>query len=455
MILILAGVSVCLVSRSCTTGALAMFVAGLGWLASVRIASAGLRDPRLIVAGAIALRLLAWTSGPRLSDDVYRYVWEGELILAGKSPYAFAPSDPDLAGERARWPALYERVNHKEVSAVYPPITQAAGAVSVLIARPLSIAPEVGGVFVLRVLFGACDLLVLWPLSRLLRREGLPASLSVVWAWCPFLPLEFAGSAHFDSLGVLLLMCALVLATRSMPKAGGQGSTPRRPWIGFGVLSAAVLVKYLPILALPALLRGERWRSSLRRAGLVAAACGLSFVPFLFMSGAERGLFRGLSQYGLRWESTSLVFRWLDQASRSILVRCPDLYDPQWMPRCIAALLWFAAGLRAWMSSRDPIRATGSFIGAFLVLSPALHPWYLAWMLPFVALRSSGAWLWLFAAAPLMYWPLDGWRERGVWVEPVWLWPVIALPFFALLAREAFLDRRGRRLVPSPGPALQ
>jgi hypothetical protein len=65
-------------------------------------------------------------------------------------------------------------------------------------------------------------------------------------------------------------------------------------------------------------------------------------------------------------------------------------------------------------------------------------------MLPFLALRFSAAWAWLVVAAPLLYWPLPRWKTEGVWSEPTWLWPVVALPFFALLLLEALaLARAG------------
>src|SRR5207244_12989540 len=89
----------------------------------------------------------------------------------------------------------------------------------------------------------------------------------------------------------------------------------------------------------------------------------------------------------------------------------------------------------------DLVQGTGLAIAGFLVLSPTLHPWYLAWIAPFVALRPSLAWCVLIAAAPLLYAPLAGWQHEGKWIEPAWEWPVVALPFFALLFLERLLPK--------------
>ena len=81
-------------------------------------------------------------------------------------------------------------------------------------------------------------------------------------------------------------------------------------------------------------------------------------------------------------------------------------------------------------------------MGGFLLLTPTLHPWYLAWIVPFLALRPMLGWSLLVALAPLLYWPLARWRAEGVWSEPGWLWPVLVL---ALLGGGVFEILRARR----------
>jgi hypothetical protein len=90
-----------------------------------------------------------------------------------------------------------------------------------------------------------------------------------------------------------------------------------------------------------------------------------------------------------------------------------------------------------WRARVGLLRASWLLLAAYLVLSPALHPWYLAWALPFLAIHPSRAWSWLVSAAPLCYWMLGRWRAEGVWQEPAWLWPALALPFGVLLLLDA------------------
>jgi len=410
----------------------AIGVGSLAWLAAVRLAGRGAAPLVVVVAGAIALRLLVLAHDPGLSDDAPRTVWEGTVVLDGTSPYAFAPDSLDvteLTELRGVEPELYEALNNRDVSAAYPPVTQAAGALVVLVARAFG-RGGIDAVLFVRIFFALCDLLVLWPLVVLLRRARLPPGLAVVWGWSPLVGLEFAGSGHFDSLGILLLVAALA----ALPHAGrlrGGGAA-------LVLLAGAILVKFLPLCALPFVTRRTKLWSTAWRALVVLALCALGFAPLVLMEGGLSGLTSGLSEYGLRWESTSLVYRWIEPAFAAAFERDGGGLDPRRLGRLTIAVVWAAWGLLTWRRKKSPVAATGTLIGAFLVLSPTLHPWYLTWILPFLALQprslARSAWLLLVAASPLFYLTLVRWRSEGVWEEPAWLWPAIAVPFLLLLA---------------------
>ena len=93
-----------------------------------------------------------------------------------------------------------------------------------------------------------------------------------------------------------------------------------------------------------------------------------------------------------------------------------------------------AVGYVLWTKRCDALRAAFALIGLFLLLSPTLHPWYVTWIVPFLAFERSRAAHWLVVVAPLSYVLLPRWVNEGVWSEPAWLWPVVALPLLGLLA---------------------
>ena len=54
----------------------------------------------LILLGGIGIQVAAVCAPPRLSDDLYRYIWDGRVQAAGIDPYAYVPAARQLTGLR-------------------------------------------------------------------------------------------------------------------------------------------------------------------------------------------------------------------------------------------------------------------------------------------------------------------------------------------------------------------
>src|SRR5215471_7773981 len=79
---------------------ISLCVAGAMWLLAVVIVRHGRLSRRaiwLVLAVAVAMRLLTLAAPPMLSSDVYRYVWDGRMQLAGINPYRYLPIADELA----------------------------------------------------------------------------------------------------------------------------------------------------------------------------------------------------------------------------------------------------------------------------------------------------------------------------------------------------------------------
>ena len=414
--------------------AAAAAAAGAAWCAALATAARApgeLLGARALVASALALRLAVAGADLGLSDDQNRYAFEGELVRAARSPYAHAPADAEVADLAARMPRTFAALNHPEVPAAYPPATELLFGLGTGLARLARLAtgrayePDRHAAAGVRLVFAAFDVAVLAPLLALLAALGRRRTLALAWAWSPLVAVEFAGSAHFDSAGIFALVLALALRAR-----GGRGASASA-----GVaLGCAALVKYLPIAALAFLARGSGGRRFL---AAFLATCAALALPFLAFEPAGFGGGRGLAAYALRWESTSLVHRFLEAPLAEIWPRDGSWTDPRRLARAALGALWLAALGWLWLRRTEPWRAAGLAIGLFLVLSPTLHPWYATWIVPFVALRPTPAWCWLCAASPALYAPLVSHQRGAGWSEPAWLWPFVALPFFVLAWRTA------------------
>jgi hypothetical protein len=388
---------------------------GLGagaWLAALLLARRVRDSLPVLVAlatGALALRLVFLAGDPGLSDDLERYVFEGARVAEGGDPYAHAPNAPELAEFRTRWRAVHARVNHPDVPAVYPPLAQALHAAVVTLAGGAAGGDRGDGPErarrALRALYAACDLAVLVPLALLLVRRRRPLAWLAAWAWCPWMALEFAGSGHLDALAILATLTALAC----LPPRGL--AAPGRAAGALAAVAVGAATKLLPLAFAPFVLARVRrpWLGALVLALLLALAC----LPFVLLTGAlpRPG---GLGEYAFRWESASLSYRWIEPVFARRHVYDESWTDPRRLARALVLAAWLALALGLWWRRAAPVRATALLVGAFLALTPTLHPWYVAWCVPFLALFPSLAFAALAAAAPLLYWPLGDWRAAGV-----------------------------------------
>lgn len=373
--------------RAALPAASVLVVWGLCALVTAR--ASGAAGLPAVVTLAVALRGLALLTQPQLSDDVYRYVWEGEVWRAGYNPFVSPPDDPALVGLRDEVWAL---VNHREVSSIYPPLAQA-----------LSVVLSFGGVLAWKVAMGAADVgtaVVLW---RRDRRAGL------LWALLPLGAVESAGSGHLEGAGVLCMVLAL----------GG------RAWAAW----AGGMVKLLPgVLLLPLVRR--RWWAWIGWAALSV----LVAAPIL---AAGEGAVRGFETYRAIWAYNGSIYL----VAKAVL--------GEEVARRLLQIVGAAASAWILARSRDPGRIAVWVTGAFVILSPTVHPWYVLWPLAAALWNGLGAWEVLAALIPLSYVVLGTYdAAASTWTEPMWPKLVYYPLFFGLLAREGW-----RRLVlPGPSP---
>ena len=181
------------------------------------------------VAVALALVVRAPLLGTPwlLSDDGWRYLWEGAVLAAGHNPFSHPPLGlPQLD------PELLARVNHPDVPSVYPPLA----LVWFRMLHALGGTP-MGA----QVATGMADLCVVGLLGLNLRARHAPVWPAWLYALHPLPALESASSAHLEAPALALVGLGLLALTRPNGTLGA--------WVGLG---AAALFKLLPGLALPA-----------------------------------------------------------------------------------------------------------------------------------------------------------------------------------------------------------
>ena len=386
--------------------------AGAAYLVLRRGASPG--RPHLILGAALVFRLTLWWSPATLSDDVFRYIWDGRVQLAGINPYLYAPSAPQVAHLRD---ALYPSVNHAAIPTIYPPLAQ-------LFFRAICVFSATPAAFKLALLL--CDWGLCLLLAHALVRRGQDPRRVVLYAWNPLPLVEVAGSGHIDALGVLILFAALYALHNQRWAAAACA------------LAGAFLVKLVPLVLLPTFWRRPRaaWFNFRKRSALLLFPT-LGLLAFWPFASAGEKLATGLLTYVQHWHFNAAaysLFRFVLQPWDGHAYA-----HARWLCTALFALVALGVQIRY----RDPYRAAFATLGAYILLSPTVHPWYLLWVLPFLAFFPSPAWMLLSGLIFLAYEVQIGYGSSGVWREKPWvLWAQYA-PFYLLLC-GAELARRWR-----------
>lgn len=361
-----------------------------------------------------------------LSDDIYRYYWDGKVISNGLNPYAYSPDANQLRFLRdSNW----ERVQNKNVQTMYPPLSQA------VFAAAYSVFPST---FTLRLFSVSFHLLSIWVLILILKELSLDMRYSIIYAWSPLAAIEFANSGHIDSLAVLLTLLSFLFLIR------------RRRMLSSAVLALAVVAKVYPLLFAGLFL--PRWRK--KGALIFAGVIGTLYLPFL---GAGTELFSGFSFFVRRGLFNGSLFPLLLAGLGSIIGKFEALLVSKTLVLLVFVLFLIYLYSRSLQQEENDLllwRYSFWLTGTFLLLSPTMHPWYLTWVLPFLCFFRSAGWILLTGTAILARTVYIGYEATGVWREIWWIrlceyGPPYLLMFYGLTDRIREWKKKESSQLPS------
>jgi alpha-1,6-mannosyltransferase len=369
---------------------IAALLQGGVWAGAALVIARGTGRPSLvlILATAVLLRLGALAAPVYLSDDIYRYIWDGRVQAAGINPYRYIPTDTNLAPLRDE--AIFPNINRNNYApTIYPPAAQMLFLVATRFGETVP---------AIKLVLLAVEAIAIGALLLVLRTTGAPRHNIMFYAWHPLPVWEIAGSGHIDAAVVAFVALALAAAVSG-----------RRAWSG-AALAAATLVKFFPLVLVPALWRPTRsnlgdWRWLSAFIVVVIAA----YLPYLGVGWRVLGF---LPAYMAEENLTSGSGFWLlDVVNRAVPV--PVM---AYLAVVAAIMAGFAIGaLRRGADSRTSMPwATALGTAAMLFASPH-YAWYFVWL---VALLCVAPWwpaFWLTLTAVLLYW------EPKTGNSPLWV----------------------------------
>ncbi|WP_046242661.1 glycosyltransferase 87 family protein [Hymenobacter terrenus] len=325
------------------------------------------------LGAALLFRLIWLPAMPALSDDIYRFRWDGILVANGVNPFRFRPDEiiadgarkaikdePARNRELPQLQQLYRQINSPHYYSVYPPVCQFIfGAAARLF--PTS---DSGFAFSLRVVILMAEVGVAWLLLALLPALGWPPERVLRYFLHPLVITELTGNLHFEGLVFLFVLLALWLLAR-------------QKWgVSAVALGLGVATKLLPLLALPLLWSRLGWRRLVAYSTSSTAILLLLFTPFISVE-----LFINISR------SLKLYFRSFEfNASIYYLLRPIGIWLTTYNQIAIIgpslALVSGLTGLVLAWRERHPTLASLPqtlllMLTAYYALATTVHPWYL------------------------------------------------------------------------------
>ena len=399
---------------------------------------------RWLMGLAVVARLALLPVLPHLSDDIYRFVWDGRLLYQGYDPFAYLPSEiisAENSGDGAVVKArgidqeLYDQLNSPNYYTIYPPVNQGVFALAAWVS-PTSVQ---GSAMVIRTVIILAELMTLWLMIQLLRQKRLPVSDNqkitssfnirhsvfdipkhssstvplqnvLLYALNPLVIIELTGNLHFEALMIAFLLGSVYWLRRNLGLSA----------VLFGL---AVCTKLVPLILLPLYWRRLGWRKTLLFYGLVGLTTAALFFP-LVTPELVAGMQKSIGLYFQKFEFNASVY---------YLIREIGFYRKgyniiaqagRWLAisTFLGIILYAALERNRWL----PAAYSGAWL-IFLLLSTTVHPWYVTPLLAFAVFtpyRYAVAW------SGLIFLTYAGYSTTG-FAENLW---VIGLEYIVVLA---------------------
>jgi alpha-1,6-mannosyltransferase len=317
------------------------------------------------IGAAIVFRALLLFSVPALSDDFYRFIWDGRLLANGYHPFAAVPSyymthPHSIPGIE---PALFNHLNSKNYYTVYPPVSQFIFLLSVKICAD----SVYGSIVVMKLILFAFEAGSIFLISKILLHFKLEAKRVLLYALNPLVIIELTGNLHFEGIMMFFLLLAVWCSLQRKKKFSP---------LFYGL---SICTKLIPLIFLHVLVRICGWRRAAQFWVITAMVSALIFLP-LWNMGIVAGFSTGLGYYFRKFEFNASIY-YLVREAGYLFVNFNIIQIAGWVLALVATSIILAVSLYKVEREAEGIQP-GVFetmlwcLVIFLFFSTTVHPWY-------------------------------------------------------------------------------
>lgn len=319
---------------------------------------------KILLAAAVIFRLLFMFAIPNLSQDFYRFIWDGRLLLERINPYLITPSQYFASGNFP-FPGARELIDGMgSLSAGnptnYPPLNQFFFALAAMLGG----SSILGSVIWMRFFIIAADVGVFYFGRKILKNLNLPESNIFLYLLNPLIIIELTGNLHFEGIMLFFLLAGIYLLQC-------------QKWVFSAcLLAGSIAVKLIPLIFLPLLFRKFGWKKALGYYAVVGILLLLFFLPFLSGAFAEN-FFASINLWFQKFEFNASIYyliRWIGYQVEGYNII--DYAGPALAGVVFVSVLLLST-LKRNIHLKGLLTSMMFAMVIYLLLATTVHPWYL------------------------------------------------------------------------------
>ena len=387
----LSAVSYCLIAyslpRSNFYGGLALYSILFACFGGLNVLSYKIQLKYLLIAGVL-FRLLLLFSFPELSNDFYRFVWDGRLIVNGMSPYVHTPNElisTSIIPNQGNWKTLMDGMGSlsAENNTSYLPVNQLFFYLAALFSNENLLLETI----FLRLFIIAADLGIVFLGIRLLKYFKLPARNILLFALNPFVIIEFPGNLHFESVMIFFFLAGVYLYVMN-----------KTAWAGV-LVAVGIGVKLMPLMFLPLFLRFGKIKKLLLFYTFMAIAGLVIILPLVFSFESTGNFLGSVNLWFQSFEFNASLYNIARYISFQKIGH-NIFYEYSWVFPALSILIVLV--VTAVLKGKKYKNLFAGIVAVFvlyLLISRIVHPWYLLTPLVFsIFLKTRFMLVWSFTA---------------------------------------------------------
>ena len=317
---------------------------------------------RVMIKIGLVFRLIILISTPNLSQDFYRFFWDGQLILNGFNPYLNTPNQI-IISKLISFPEMneiYELMGSLSQNnySNYPPIHQIITFLALLITDK-SIITSIISLRLILILF---DLGILFYGIKLLKKLKKPKNIIFIYFLNPLVILELTGNLHLEGVMVFFMILSFYHLYRKSEIYSGI------------FLGLSILTKLIPLIILPLFLFRLGLKKSIRFIVTITAVISTGFAPFInFKSLINYS--ESINLWFSNFEFNASIYYALKEIFKGFNIRLID-YMVYIIPISIFIVLTYLISMKK-NKTQDILTQSLIILTTYLFISTTIHPWYI------------------------------------------------------------------------------